>query len=172
MTTLTRRTVLLAAATAAATCASPALAVDALPDARFVGFAQACNEFAISSGQLALARSTNENIRGYASRAIAEATQYGEALRRSRQEAGVSYAPDGSMGPKTANLMAQLNALQGPAFDTAFANAQLSVQTDAEAQYGAYSQNGKSGPLRRYAQEILPASQRQLEYARRIAGGR
>ena len=172
MTTLARRTVLLAVATAAATSASPALAVDALPDARFVGFAQAVNEFAISSGQLALARSTNENIRGFASRAINEATLAGQALSRSRQEAGVSYAPDGSMGPKTANLLAQLNALQGPAFDTAFANAQLSVQTDAEAQFGAYSQNGKSGPLRRFAQEILPKSQAQLEYARRIAGGR
>jgi len=172
MSSLTRRTVLLAAATAAATSAFPALAVDALPDARFVGFAQAVNEFAISSGQLALARSTNENIRGFATRAIAEANQAASALSRSRQEAGVSYAPDGSMGPKTTNLLAQLNALQGPAFDTAFANAQLSVQTDAEAQFGAYSQNGKSGPLRRYAQEILPKSQMQLEYARRIAGGR
>src|SRR5262249_1639578 len=137
MTTLTRRTVLLAAGTAAATSASPVLAVDALPDARFVGFAQAVNEFAISSGQLALARSTNENIRGFATRAVAEANQGASALSPSRQEAGVSYAPDGAMGPKTTNLLAQLNALQGPAFDTAFANAQLSVQTDAEAQFGA-----------------------------------
>ena len=76
------------------------------------------------------------------------------------------------MGPKTANLLSQLNALQGAQFDTAYANAQLAVQTDAEAQYGAYSQNGTSGPLRRYAQQILPKSKMQLEYARRIAGGR
>jgi putative membrane protein len=39
-------------------------------------------------------------------------------------------------------------------------------------QYGAYSQNGKSGPLRRYAQETLPKSQALLEYAKRLAGGR
>jgi putative membrane protein len=176
MNMLTRRTILFAvpgaAATYVSTYASLALAVDALPDARFVGFAQAVNDFDISSGQLALARSTNENIRGYANRAIAEATTSAQALSKSRQEAGVSYAPDGSMGPKTTNLLAQLNSLQGPAFDTAFANAQLSVQTDAEAQYGAYSQNGKSGPLRRFAQEALPKKKTQLEYARRIAGGR
>jgi len=168
-----RRTVLFAVPTAATLAYSPwALAVDALPDARFVGFCQAVNEFDIASGQLALARSANENIRGYASRSVAEATTAGQMLAKSRQEAGVSYAPDGAMGPKTANLLQQINALQGPAFDTAYANAQLSVHIDSEAQLGAYSQNGKSGPLRRYAQEIFPKSQRQLENAKRIAGGR
>ena len=61
---------------------------------------------------------------------------------------------------------------QGPAFDTAFAQGQLSVQTDCEAQYGAYSQNGKSGPLRRFAQNALPKAKERLDLARRLAGGR
>jgi predicted outer membrane protein len=114
---------------------------------------------------LALQRSANENIRGYATRAIAEANYDAQALSKSRSEAGVSYAPDGSMGPKTANLLQQLAALQGLQFDTAFASAQLSVMTDAEAQYGAYSQNGKSGPLRRFAQLALPKSKERLDLA-------
>ncbi len=167
-----RRTVLLAIPAATLVQASGALAVDALPDARFVGFCQAVNEFDIASGQLALARSANENVRGYASRSVADATDAAQRLAKSRQEAGVSYAPDGAMGPKTTNLLQQLNAQQGPAFDTAYANAQLSVQTDSEAQLGAYSQNGKIGPFRRYAQEVFPMSQRQLENAKRLAGSR
>ena len=52
----------------------------------------------------------------------------------------------------------------------AFAQGQLSVQTDCEAQYGAYSQNGKSGPLRRYAQNALPKAKERLDLARRLAG--
>ena len=172
MTAIKRRSVLVASMIVPTVYVPLARAVDALPDARFVGFAQAVNDFDISSGQLALARSSNENIRGYATRAIADANYDAEALRKSRSEAGISYAPDGSMGPKTTNLLAQLNGLQGPAFDTAFANAQLSVQTDTEAQYGAYSQNGKSGPLRRYAQLALPKAKERLELARRLAGGR
>lgn len=172
MAQMKRRNILLSSAALALFYSRAAAAVDALPDARFVGFAQAVNDFAIASGNMAMARSANENIRGFASRSIAEANDAAQSLRRVRSEAGVSYAPDGSMGPKTANLLQQLNGLQGPAFDTAYANAQLAIVTDAEAQYGAYSQSGQSGPLRRYAQEVFPKVKMQLENAKRIAGGR
>ena len=172
MTGIKRRSVLVASLIVPTAYIPLALAVDALPDARFVGFAQAVNDFDLGSGQMALQRSANENTRGYATRIIADANYDASALRLSSSEAGVSYAPDGSMGPKTQNLLAQLNALQGPAFDTAFAQGQLSVQTDCEAQYGAYSQNGKSGPLKRFAQTALPKAKERLELARRLAGGR
>ena len=172
MTLIARRSLLIALAAAPAVYSSLAHAVDALPDARFVGFAQVVNDFSISSGQLALSRSTNENVRGYATRAIAEHTSAAQSLSKSRSEAGVSYAPDGNMGPMTANALARLQSLQGPEFDAAFAGAQLAVQTAAVDQIGAYSQNGSSGPLRRYAQLMLPKSKMFLEYAQRLAGGR
>jgi putative membrane protein len=149
-----------------------ARAVDALPDARFVGFSQAVNDFGIGSGNLALARSGNENVRGYATRSIAEHNEAASELAKSRQEAGVAYAPDGRMGPNVQNLLARLGALKGPEFDAEFARAQLMVQTDAVDQYGAYSQSGGSGPLRRYAQRAFPKSQMFLEYAKRLSGAR
>ncbi len=166
-----------ALAVAPAACASTlfvssAQAVDALPDARFVGWAQAINEFEIASGNLALSKSTNEIVRGYATRMIAEHTEAASFLVRSRSEAGVSYAPDPAAPPNTQAILQRLNGLQGAAFDTSYANAQLGIQTDAEAQYGAYSQNGNSGPLRKYAQMMLPKSKEFLEYAKRMAGGR
>lgn len=172
MAPITRRSFMVALSVASVSGAGAARAVDALPDARFVGFAQAVNDFGIGSGNLALARSGNENVRGFATRAIAEHNEAASELAKSRQEAGVSYAPDGRMGPNTQNLLAQLSQLQGPEFDAAFARAQLMVQTDAVDQYGAYSQSGRSGPLRRYAQRSFPKSQMFLEYARRLAGGR
>ena len=172
MTPITRRSIMLALSVASMSGAGAARAVDALPDARFVGFAQAVNDFGVASGNLALARSGNENVRGYATRAIAEHNEAASELAKSRQEAGVAYAPDGRMGPHIQNLLAQLSSLQGPEFDAAFASAQLTVQTDAVDQYGAYSQSGGSGPLRRYAQRAFPKSQGFLEYAKRLAGAR
>ena len=170
---LARRSILFAlAAVPAAACASQALAIDALPAARFVGFCQTVNDFEIASGRVALVKSTNENIRGYASRTVAEYTEAAEILRKSRAEAGVSYAPDPGNPPNTVAVLQRLNALEGVEFDTAYANSQLAIQTQANEQYGAYSQNGDNGTLRRYAQAMKPKAEMHLEYARRIAGGR
>jgi putative membrane protein len=172
MTPIIRRTFLVAVAAAPLSHVTLVHAVDALPDARFVGFAETVNDFEIKSGQLALTKSQNELVRGYAMRAVAEHTTEAQSLAKNRSEAGVSMAPDEDVRKISDDAMAQLNSLQGAEFDTAFANAQVRVQTAAVDQYGAYAQNGKSGPLRRYAQETLPKSQALLEYAKRLAGGR
>ena len=131
MAPMARRSFMVVLSAASAGFAATARAVDALPDARFVGFAQAVNDFGVGSGNLALARSGNENVRGYATRAIAEHNEAASELAKSRQEAGVAFAPDGRMGPNVQNLLARLSQLQGPEFDAAFAQAQLTVQTDA-----------------------------------------
>jgi putative membrane protein len=172
MTTINRRTFLVAVAIAPIARVAMVHAVDALPDARFVGFAETVNDFEIKSGQLALTKSTNELVRGFATRSIAEHTKAAESLARNRTEAGVSMAPDEDVRKISDEAMARLNSVQGAEFDTAYATAQVRVQTAAVDQYGAYSQNGKSGPLRRYAQETLPQLQALQEYAKRLAGGR
>ena len=55
MTLIARRSLLIALAAAPAAYTSLAYAVDALPDARFVGFAQAMNDLEVGSARLALA---------------------------------------------------------------------------------------------------------------------
>ena len=170
MTPIARRGVLLfALAALPAVYASRALAVDALPDARFVGYAQAHNDFEIASARLALSKSGNENVRGFANRALAESDLAAQRLVKSRSEAGVSYAPDPN--EPTMVVLRRLSTLEGPEFDTAYANAQLAAMTNAEAQYGAFSQAGQGGALRRYAQEQYPKTRLHLEYAQRLAGG-
>lgn len=160
-----------AAAILAIGVAHTALAVDALPDARFVGFVQESNDFEIASGQLALQRSSNDAIRGYANRMIIERGELAVLLSRSRQEAGVSYAPTpGGAQPRHSAVMERLTTLQGTEFDSAYASAQLAAQTEAVAQVGAYSQNGDDGNLRRFAQQALPKLEAELDHAKRIAG--
>ena len=169
MTPIARRTFLVAIAVVPIT--HVAFAVDALPDARFVGFAETVNEFEIQSGQLALTKSSNEAIRAYATRAIAEHTAIAQSMTRNRAEAGVSMAPDEEVRAIAADAMTRLNSLQGRDFDRAFADAQVRLQTAAVNQFGAYGSSvNASGPLRRYAQEMLPRSQSFLELAKRLAG--
>ncbi len=164
--------ILPAASISLSSALSPAFAVDALPDARFVGYAQTTNDFEIASGRLALAKSVNENVRGFTSRMIAQHTEAAQFLSKARSEAGVSYAPGPQAPPNTVAILQRLARLEGPEFHTSYANAQLAVLTDAELQIGAYSQNGGNGALRRYAQNKLPRVTMHLEHARRLAGGR
>ena len=79
-------------------------------------------------------------------------------------------APEEDVRKLADDAMSRLNSLQGAEFDKAYADVQVRLQTAAVAQFGAYSQNGNSGPLRRYAQEILPPSEAFLEHAKRVAG--
>ena len=81
-------------------------------------------------------------------------------------------APDEEVRKIAEDAMTRLNSLQGAEFDTAFADAQLRVQTAAVAQYGGYSQNGASGVLRRHSEVTLPQLQSLLEAAKRLAGSR
>ena len=60
MTPIIRRTFLVAVAVAPISHVALVHAVDALPDAKFVGFAETVNDFEIKSGQLALTKSSNE----------------------------------------------------------------------------------------------------------------
>jgi len=167
-----RRTFLVAVAVAPIAHVAVVHAVDALPDARFVGFAETVNDFEIKSGQLALTKSSNELVRGYATRGVAEHTTAAQSLNRNRSEAGVSMAPDEDVRKISQDAMGRLNSLQGAEFDTAFADAQLRLQTAAVAQYGAYSQNGNDGSLRRHAERTLPQLEALLEGAKRLAGSR
>jgi putative membrane protein len=169
MTPIARRSFLMAALAAVPAAYAPqAFAVDALPDARFVGYAQAHNDFEIASAKLALSKSGNENVRGYATRMLADHDLAAQNLAKSRSEAGVSYAPDPN--EPTVAVLRRLSSLAGPEFDTAYANAQLAAMTTAEAQYGAFSEAGQGGPLRRYAQEQYPKIREHLEFAKRLAG--
>ena len=170
MTPIARRIFL--AAVAVASIPRVALAMDALPDARFVGFAETVNDFENQSGQLALTKSSNEPSAPMPRARLPSIRQLAQSLSRNRTEAGVSMAPDEQVRAMADEAMARLNSLQGAEFDAAFADAQLRLQAVVVAQYGAYSQNGKSGPLRRHPQEALPKEEAFLEAAKQLVGSR
>jgi putative membrane protein len=151
--------------------AHTAYAVDALPDARFVGFVQEANDFEIGAAQLALQKSSNERIRGFANRMLVDHQEAVGVLAKARQESGVTFAPTpGGREPRHAAVLDRLAALNGTEFDAIYASSQLDAHIEAVDQFGAYSQNGGNANLRRFAQGMLPKLKEHLEHARRIAG--
>ncbi len=104
-----------------------------------VGYAQQLNDFEIASGKLALAKSANENIRGFATPHDRRSYQCRGRAGEGPPGIGVSYAPDGNAAPRTTVILQRLSQLEGGEFDVAYANAQLAVLTEAEQQFGANS---------------------------------
>jgi putative membrane protein len=149
--------------------AHTAYAVDALPGARFVGFTQEANDFAIASSRIALTRSGNDMVRAYANRIVVEHEEIAATLKRNRSEAGVTLAPTpGGREPRHAQILDRLAQLQGPEFDAVYVAAHRQFQVEITDQFGAYSQTGDNGGLRRFAQDTLPRLRVELEHSRRL----
>ncbi len=173
MKAINARTSLFALAAAPTTLAARTWARNAPPDARFVELRlKAVAVHRASFGKPGVGTvGEREHTRQYALRAIL-------VNQQRRQNPSASYARKRAYGmpATTARDRRRLvswrgyEALGGAVFDTAFANAQLGIMTDAEAQYGAYSQNGKSGPLRAKRSSRLLKGPNAAQYARRIAG--
>lgn len=178
MLLVARRSLLLGALAALPAQSIRAFAADLLPDARFVGFAQQVNDFEIGAGKLALARSANGNVRGFADRMVTDYTDAASRLRKARSEAGVSYAPDPNAAPRTPAILQRLNGLQGGEFDVAYANAQVAVLSEAEQQYAANSNSqagsgssATSGAISRFARSEFARVKVHREMARALASG-
>ena len=142
-------------------------------DARFAGFARTANDFEIQSANLAMQKSTNETVRGVATRATPVFTDANVSLERNAREAGVTGVPDADFKKIADEAMTKLNSLSGPDFDRAYGTYQLRLLTAMVAQYGAYSQDtNNSAPLRRYAQEQFPKMKEALENVTRLTAGK
>lgn len=151
--------------------ANAALAIEALPDAQFVGFIQQANDFELDSSRLALQKSENQAIHIYAKRLISERSEIAIALSRARSQARVGYVPTaGGSRPRYTSVLDRLRTLDGEAFDKAYAGAQLKAQLDIIDEVGAYAREGSNADLRRFAVDVLPRFQSELEHARQLAG--
>lgn len=170
--TVSRRSMLVLAGLTPVVLATRAFAVEALPDARFVGYGQHINDFQIASGRLALAKSGNEMVRNFGARMVDQYTEAASFLAKARAEAGVSFAPDPVVGPRMHGMLRRLSDLEGPDFDFEYGRDQLIVLSEAEQQYGAYSTNGHDGALRKYAEREWPKVRRNLDVSVHLPGAR
>ena len=134
------------------------IAVDALPDARFVGFAQADQRFRDRSGQLALAKSANENVRGYATRLspstrrpprTAQVALRGRRLLRARSQRPAERAGDAAPAQLPARRRIRRGLCQRPA---------RRADRGRSTSIGAFSQNGKRRPAAPLRADELPKS--------------
>ncbi|WP_353183372.1 DUF4142 domain-containing protein [Bosea sp. (in: a-proteobacteria)] len=124
----------------------------------FAGQLAVATMFGIESATLALQKSSSPAIKDYAHRLADDHARAASQLRRivaRRSDIALPDRPDG----RHLDMIRDLGALQGEAFDKAYAAAQREAHRELAALLEAYARNGADPELKAFATETLPLVQ-------------
>lgn len=164
---LSLATVPLAAALAAdppSTAAAPAVAKPATPaTGSFLTTVAGSNLFEIESSKLALAKSGNEKVKGFANQMIADHTQAGTKFKQAVAEAKLT-PPAEKLDTRHQAILDDLTKRDGAGFDQAYVKAQHDAHVEAVGLFDAYARSGDNARLKQFAAETLPTLKQHLQH--------
>ncbi|WP_216324175.1 DUF4142 domain-containing protein [Deinococcus aestuarii] len=137
-------------------------------DVLFMEVASMSNLTEITTSQLALQKSTNQNVRAYAQQMITEHTRAQAELRALANAKGVRIAD--KPGADQRLQYNRLTTLSGAAFDAAYKNVQVGGHQMTLDLIETYRSVGKDQQALAYAAKIQPAVARHLEEAKALPG--
>lgn len=139
---------------------------DRLTATEFVQRAAASDMFEIQTGNMALDKSTMEEVRDFAEQIIADHTASSQELMALAQQKNIA-TPTTLPQDKQATVT-QLNGKTGVEFDKGFADVQEDAHEEAVALYQRAVADLEDVQLKTFAQKILPKLQMHLEHAREL----
>jgi putative membrane protein len=138
-------------------------------DARFIDHVARDNEGEIELGKLAVQKTQSPEVKALAQRLVTDHSKANQQLKRLAQKESVSV-PTG-VGKEQKDLRAQLEKLNGAAFDRAFVDAEVKDHQNDITFYQNESNRLQDPQLRSFAQQTLPVLQEHLQMAERAEAG-
>jgi putative membrane protein len=132
-------------------------------DREFMTKAAYANRNEIDFGQMALMRSTNDTVKGFAQMMVTEHTTALSALDSVANQ--FSFALPGTIDSAHAALKAQLLTLSGIEFDTSYLKGQIDDHTTTINLFQNEISNGNNAQVKNYATRFLPHIQEHLQVA-------
>lgn len=123
----------------------------------FVPMAAVGNTFEIESSNLALTKSTNENVKAFAKKMVDDHSDAAMKMKQAVEDTGLTV-PTG-LDAKHKEHLDQLSAADGSEFDRMYVTMQQAAHEEAVTLFSAYSENGEDGPIKAFASETLPTLQ-------------
>jgi putative membrane protein len=149
---------------AMATAASLALAQKApADDISFVQKAAIANMTEVQASKVALDKSTDANVRGFAQHMIDDHTKAGDALKAAATQEGLSVPADLDAQHKQA--IDKLQGLSGADFDRAYKTQMLADHKEAVALFTHESHDAAQTAIDKFAGSTLPTLQSHLKMA-------
>ena len=118
----------------------------------------------VQMAQLALQKSRNTRVVAFANRMVRDHTANDQQLQKL-----APFTAQAQLAPANATAMQQMQALNGKAFDRAYAQAQVTAHQQVVALLRAEIANGTDTGLKQYAQTTLPIIQSHLQMAQQLA---
>lgn len=123
-------------------------------DAEFVQKASVGNTFEVEEAKLALERATDQRLKDFAQKMMAD---HGDAMKKLADAAGKAGQKADMMLDKPHGAMVDnLKALNGTDFDKIYIADQVMAHAETVALLSDYIQNGQNGDLKAWAKEALP----------------
>lgn len=148
------------------TFAVNAVAASPASDQKFVTAAARDGLAEVELGQLALKKSSNQQVRDFAGHLIQDLQKADDQLKiiAAADNLTVPTAP----GKKHGEPIRKLSALDGAAFDREFAKVMVEDHKEAVSLFQKYGQSGSNAELKAFAQQTLPVLQSHLKQAEQL----
>jgi putative membrane protein len=135
-------------------------------DSTFMKHATADGLAEIQMGKLALQKSSNEDVKKLASRIVADHTTANADLKTVAQAHQVSLPAAPS--EEAQHMATTLQAQDGAAFDSAWANAMVQDHQKAVASFSTEAGDADAADVKAFAKRTLPTLEAHLELARQL----
>ena len=135
----------------------------------FVRDAGSAGHFEVESAGMALQRSQNIGVRGYATQSLKDATEMVNRVKFINESNVSAPMPNGPNDSQQATIN-RLAGLNGAEFDREYMRSQIEVSDSLAKTFRAYGANGESATLRVYAAKSVTDYEDQVARARTVAG--
>lgn len=142
--------------------AAPVMVVDT---PTFLKVASGANEFEIQSSQIAKDKGVTGHTLELADMIIADHTAAGEKLMQLVEQQGLE-APPLELAPKHQRMLEQLEAVEGPDFETLYLDIQAQAHMEAVALFRTYAGSGDNQTIVGFAKETLPRLETHLGHVK------
>ena len=120
------------------------------------------DQFEIQEGKLAQSMGQSRKVRAFGKEMIADHTRSTHEVMAAALQSGLPEMPPPPLRPDQQQMIAQLQAASGPAFDQLYVQQQLQSHRQALTLQQGYAQNGSDPNLRGVATKIVPVVQQHL----------
>ena len=156
--------------------APPPMTPDAMADmahspGAYVTAAGQSDKFEIAEGKLAETKGSSDKVRAFGRKMVADHTKSTKQVMKAAMMSGLPKMPPPALRPDQQDMIAQLKAASGSAFDQMYVQQQMQSHQQALMLQQSYAKNGSKTALKMTAAKIVPVVEEHISMLQGMSSG-